>query len=59
VWSIGEAFTGFWWGNLSDRDRFGDPGGRWEGNKMDLQSWDVEVWTGLRWLRIGMDGGHM
>jgi hypothetical protein len=22
----GEAYTGFWWGNLRERDRFGDPG---------------------------------
>jgi len=22
----GEAYTGFWWGNLRDRDHLGDPG---------------------------------
>jgi hypothetical protein len=22
----GEAYTGFWWGNLRERDYFGDPG---------------------------------
>ena len=22
----GEAYTGFWWGNLRERDRLGDPG---------------------------------
>jgi hypothetical protein len=21
----GEGFTGFWWGNLRDRDQWGDP----------------------------------
>jgi hypothetical protein len=22
----GEAYTGFWWGNLRERDQLGDPG---------------------------------
>ena len=26
VWVRGEAYTGFWWGNLRDRDHLGDPG---------------------------------
>ena len=33
---------------------------RWEDNiKMDLQEWDVGVWTGSSWLRIGPGGGHL
>jgi len=40
----GEAYTGFWWGNLNERDHLGDPGVdgriilRWMFSK-----WDVGV----------------
>ena len=38
----------------------GRPRRRWEDNiKMDLQEWDVGVWTGLSWFRIGTGGGHL
>jgi hypothetical protein len=26
VWGTGEMRTGYWWGNLRERDQFGDPG---------------------------------
>ena len=29
VWGRGEAYTGFWWGNLRKRDDLGDPGVGW------------------------------
>ena len=56
----GEAYTGFWWGNLRERDRLGDPGVdgriilRWI-----FRKWDVGVWTGTSWLRTGTGGGHL
>ena len=38
----------------------GRPRYRWEDNiKMDLQEWNVGVWTGSSWLRIGTGGGHL
>jgi len=56
----GEEYTGFWWRKLRVRDHLGDPGVdgriilRWI-----FRKWDVGVWTGLSWLRIGTDDGHL
>jgi len=60
VWVRGEAYTGFWWGNLKERDHLGDPGVnariilRWI-----FRKWDVGVCTASSWLRIGTGGGHL
>jgi hypothetical protein len=55
---LGEASTGFGWGNLMERDHWVDPGVdvkkilRWI-----FRKWDVGVGTGSGWLRIGTGGG--
>jgi len=54
------VYTGFRWGNLSERDHLGDPGVdgriilRWL-----FRKWDVGIWTGSNWLRIGTVGMHL
>jgi hypothetical protein len=55
-----EAYTGFWWGNLRERDHCGDPGvdGRMILRRI-VTKLDVGVWTGLSWLRLGTGGGHL
>jgi hypothetical protein len=47
-------------GNLRERDQWGDPGvdGRIILGRI-FRKWDVEVWTGLCWLRIETGGGHL
>jgi hypothetical protein len=58
VWWKGEVCTGFWWGSLRERDRWGDRG--LDGRIMlgwIFKKWDVGVRTGLGWLRIGIRGG--
>jgi len=50
----------FWLRSLREGDSRGDPGideriiCRWISRK-----WDVGVWTGLSWLRIGTGGRHL
>jgi len=55
-----EAYTGFWWRNLRERDHLEDPS---VDGRMILRwicrKWDVGLWTGLSWLRIGTGGGNL
>jgi hypothetical protein len=53
----GEVHTGFWWGNLRNRDHLEIPGV--EGRiilKLIFEKWDG-AWTGSIWLRIRTGGG--
>jgi len=60
IWGRGEAYIGFWWGNLRERGHLGHPSidgriiFRWI-----FRKWDVGVWTGSSWLRIGTVGRHL
>ena len=37
----------------------GRPRSRWEDNIKILRKWDLGVWTGLSWLRIGTGVVHL
>jgi hypothetical protein len=55
-----EVYTGFAWGNVRERDHLEDPGVdgmiilRWI-----FRKWDLGIWTGSSWLRIGTGDGHL
>jgi hypothetical protein len=54
------VYTGFWWGDLSERDNLQDVDVDGEMLlKFILKRWAGEAWTGLLRLRIGAVGGHL
>jgi hypothetical protein len=57
---IEEVYTGFWWGNLRERDHLEVPGvdGRII-SRCIFMKWDVRAWTGSMWFRVGTGGGHL
>jgi hypothetical protein len=48
LWGRREAHTGFWWGNLRERDHLEDPGVGWR----IILSWIITKWDGAH----GLDG---
>jgi len=60
VWEREEGCTGFWRGNLRERDHWGDP----DADRRIILRWIFKklegvVRTGWSWLRIGTGGGHL
>jgi len=59
VWGRGDVCTGFWWGNLRERDHWRDP----DVDGRIILRWIFAKWegveTGWSWRRIGTDGGHL
>ena len=60
VWGRGKVYAGYCWGKLRERDCFEDPGVdgriilRWI-----FRKWDVGIWTGSSWFRVGTVGVHL
>jgi hypothetical protein len=48
----GESCTGFWWGNLRERDQFKDPGV----NGKIILRWISRKWDrGMDWIELSQD----
>ena len=51
---------GSWRGNWRERDHWGDLGiDGWIILRWICGCWDVDIWTGLGWLRIETFGGRL
>jgi len=55
----GDASAGYLWGNLRERYNFWESGvdGRINLRRI-FRKWNVGLWIGSSWLKIGTYGGH-
>ena len=53
VWGRGEGCTGFWWGNLRERDHWGGP----DADGRIILRWIFGKWTGgyEDWMELAQD----
>jgi hypothetical protein len=50
------VYIGFWWGNPTERDHWGDPGVDRIIIRQIFREWNVRTWTRSSWFRIGTVG---
>ena len=60
VWGTVVVCTGFWWGNLRERDHLENPGvDEMDNIRMNLQEMGCEGTDLIDWFRRGTGGGHL
>jgi hypothetical protein len=60
VWGTGEVYARVWWKDPMEVDHLESL--RTDGTKIlkdTYRKWDVEFWTGLLWVRIGIVDGRL
>jgi len=53
VWGRGKGCIGFWWGNLRERDHWGDP----DADGRIILRWILREWEGVcgDWMELAQD----